>query len=321
MRVAAAGVCHSDVHLADGLLGAGRWPMVLGHEGAGVVEAVGEGVTRSRPATTSRSASCRLAGLPGLPRGAADAVRAGRAQRRRRDVDGRHLAAARARRERAPARADGGLLRRVRGGAGRRAPCRCRRRSRCGRPRCWAAASSPGSAPSTAPRVRVGDSVCVIGCGGVGLQVIAGARLAGAARSSPSIGTRTSSSWRCARRHARGRRGRRRRRRGGPRRSPAAASSTPSRSSATLRRSARRGTCCAPAAPRSWSGWPRRASRCRCRRSSSSREKTITGSYYGSTDVHAGASAELVAAGRRRPARPRRCRPGPDRARRRRGGA
>jgi Zn-dependent alcohol dehydrogenase len=29
-------------------------------------------------------------------------------------------------------------------------------------------------------RLRVGDSVCVIGCGGVGLQVIAGARLAGA---------------------------------------------------------------------------------------------------------------------------------------------
>ena len=44
VRVAAAGVCHSDVHLADGRLGAGRWPMVLGHEGAGVVEAVGEGV-------------------------------------------------------------------------------------------------------------------------------------------------------------------------------------------------------------------------------------------------------------------------------------
>ena len=29
-------------------------------------------------------------------------------------------------------------------------------------------------------RLRVGASVCVIGCGGVGLQVIAGARLAGA---------------------------------------------------------------------------------------------------------------------------------------------
>src|SRR5262249_13063905 len=45
VQVAAAGVCHSDVHLADGVLGDGRWPMVLGHEGAGVVAAVGEGVT------------------------------------------------------------------------------------------------------------------------------------------------------------------------------------------------------------------------------------------------------------------------------------
>ena len=49
MRVAAAGVCHSDVHLADGVLGPGRWPMVLGHEGAGVVEAVGERVTHVAP--------------------------------------------------------------------------------------------------------------------------------------------------------------------------------------------------------------------------------------------------------------------------------
>ena len=49
VRVAAAGVCHSDVHLADGLLGDGRWPMVLGHEGAGVVEAVGEGVAELAP--------------------------------------------------------------------------------------------------------------------------------------------------------------------------------------------------------------------------------------------------------------------------------
>src|ERR1700730_15611686 len=44
VRVAAAGVCHSDVHLADGSLGKGRWPMVLGHEGAGVVTAVGPDV-------------------------------------------------------------------------------------------------------------------------------------------------------------------------------------------------------------------------------------------------------------------------------------
>ena len=49
VRVVAAGVCHSDVHLADGALGAGRWPMVLGHEGAGVVEAVGEDVIDLAP--------------------------------------------------------------------------------------------------------------------------------------------------------------------------------------------------------------------------------------------------------------------------------
>ena len=49
MRVAAAGVCHSDVRLADGELGPDRWPMVLGHEGAGVVEAVGDGVAHVSP--------------------------------------------------------------------------------------------------------------------------------------------------------------------------------------------------------------------------------------------------------------------------------
>ena len=49
VRVAAAGVCHSDLHLAEGHLGEGRWPIVLGHEGAGVVEAVGESVRHIRP--------------------------------------------------------------------------------------------------------------------------------------------------------------------------------------------------------------------------------------------------------------------------------
>jgi Zn-dependent alcohol dehydrogenase len=49
VRVAAAGVCHSDVRLADGELGEGRWPMVMGHEGAGVVEAVGSAVTHVAP--------------------------------------------------------------------------------------------------------------------------------------------------------------------------------------------------------------------------------------------------------------------------------
>jgi S-(hydroxymethyl)glutathione dehydrogenase/alcohol dehydrogenase len=50
VRVAAAGVCRSDLHLADGLLGEGRWPTVLGQEGAGIVEAVGGRITHVAPA-------------------------------------------------------------------------------------------------------------------------------------------------------------------------------------------------------------------------------------------------------------------------------
>jgi S-(hydroxymethyl)glutathione dehydrogenase / alcohol dehydrogenase len=49
VRTVATGVCHSDLHVIDGL---GRYPtdrpFVLGHEGAGVVEAVGEDVTAVR---------------------------------------------------------------------------------------------------------------------------------------------------------------------------------------------------------------------------------------------------------------------------------
>ncbi|MGW1074590.1 Zn-dependent alcohol dehydrogenase [Streptomyces sp. NPDC002537] len=48
IRLAAAGVCHSDLSLSDGTL---RQPVpaVLGHEGAGTVTAVGEGVTQVAP--------------------------------------------------------------------------------------------------------------------------------------------------------------------------------------------------------------------------------------------------------------------------------
>jgi NDMA-dependent alcohol dehydrogenase len=48
VRLAASGVCHSDLHVAHGALGA-VLPCVLGHEGAGVVEAVGPGVSSLAP--------------------------------------------------------------------------------------------------------------------------------------------------------------------------------------------------------------------------------------------------------------------------------
>ena len=66
VRTAATGVCHSDLHVVDGL---SRYqmdlPFVLGHEGAGVVEAGGEDVTAVRKgdhvvACRSGRSSCGL---------------------------------------------------------------------------------------------------------------------------------------------------------------------------------------------------------------------------------------------------------------------
>jgi S-(hydroxymethyl)glutathione dehydrogenase/alcohol dehydrogenase len=44
VRFAAAGLCHSDDHAATGDMPLGKLPLIGGHEGAGVVEAVGPGV-------------------------------------------------------------------------------------------------------------------------------------------------------------------------------------------------------------------------------------------------------------------------------------
>ena len=48
MRWEAAGLCHSDEHLRTGDIPV-RYPIVGGHEGAGIVEEVGAGVTRLKP--------------------------------------------------------------------------------------------------------------------------------------------------------------------------------------------------------------------------------------------------------------------------------
>ena len=181
VRVAAAGVCHSDLHLADGHLGPGRAPTVLGHEGAGEVEAVGEGVTHVAPG--DRVAFCFVPSC-----GACPACAAGR----------RTLC------ERAAAGSWAGTLldgtSRLRFPDGR--PVRHFNFVSCFAERCVVPAASavpiPGSLPlwqasllgcgvvtavgavRNAARVAVGDSVCVVGCGGVGLQLVAAARLAGA---------------------------------------------------------------------------------------------------------------------------------------------
>jgi S-(hydroxymethyl)glutathione dehydrogenase / alcohol dehydrogenase len=49
VRMAASGICHSDHSVRAGKLGPQQFPTILGHEGSGVIEAVGEGVTKVAP--------------------------------------------------------------------------------------------------------------------------------------------------------------------------------------------------------------------------------------------------------------------------------
>ena len=181
VRVAAVGVCHSDVRHADGDLGPGRWPAVMGHEGAGVVESVGESVTHVAPGDhvalcfVPACRSCRycLAGKPNLCETVAEHGARGML------MDGTS-------RLRLP---DGTTLQH-----GLRTACFAERTvvAAGGAVRIpaelplWQAAllgcgvvTGMGAVRNVA-RVQPGQSVAVLGCGGVGLQVIAAARLAGA---------------------------------------------------------------------------------------------------------------------------------------------
>src|SRR5437763_517393 len=62
VRLAACGVCHTDLYTASGADPSGYAPTVLGHEGAGVVERVGDGVSSVAPGdhvVTLFSPQCR----------------------------------------------------------------------------------------------------------------------------------------------------------------------------------------------------------------------------------------------------------------------
>jgi S-(hydroxymethyl)glutathione dehydrogenase/alcohol dehydrogenase len=62
VRLSACGVCHTDLYTASGADPSGYSPTVLGHEGAGLVERVGEGVSSVRPGdhvVTLFSPQCR----------------------------------------------------------------------------------------------------------------------------------------------------------------------------------------------------------------------------------------------------------------------
>jgi S-(hydroxymethyl)glutathione dehydrogenase / alcohol dehydrogenase len=180
VRVIAAGVCRSDLHFAEGVLGAGRWPMVLGHEGAGVVESVGESVTRvapgdrvafsfvpacarCRPCRTGRPNLCEKAGRAALRGSLLD----GTSRLRLEGTELQHCLLTSCFAEQVVL-AEAGAIPLPEG-----IPLWQAALLGCG------VVTGVGAVRNTA-RVRVGESVCVVGCGGVGLHVIAGARLAGA---------------------------------------------------------------------------------------------------------------------------------------------
>jgi len=49
IRLVATGVCHTDAYTLSGADPEGIFPTILGHEGGGIVEEVGAGVTSVRP--------------------------------------------------------------------------------------------------------------------------------------------------------------------------------------------------------------------------------------------------------------------------------
>jgi Zn-dependent alcohol dehydrogenase len=181
VRVAAAGVCHSDLHLAEGHLGSERVPIVLGHEGAGVVETVGPDVTNSAPGDrvafcfVPACGACRqcVAGRRNLCERAGDAARRGTmpdGTTRLRTAEGDRLlhfnfVSCFAERCVVPASSAVALPYELPLWQGALIGC--------------AVVTAYGAVRDVA-RVSPGDAVCVIGSGGVGLHVVAAARLAGA---------------------------------------------------------------------------------------------------------------------------------------------
>jgi S-(hydroxymethyl)glutathione dehydrogenase/alcohol dehydrogenase len=180
VRLAACGVCHSDLSAITGTI-ALPLPLVLGHEGAGVVEEVGEGVSglaqgdhvvfsfiymcgRCRFCVAGRPVLCLEQGkalttpLEGTPRV--------------RDASGAPLgifSGCGAMAEYATVSAEN-LIK-----VDPKIPFDCAALVGCG------VTTGVGAVFNTA-KVEPGSSVAVFGCGGVGLSVVQGARIAGAER-------------------------------------------------------------------------------------------------------------------------------------------
>lgn len=173
VRVQTCGVCHTDLHYRDGGIN-DEYPFLLGHEAAGVVESVGDGVTNVRPgdfvvlnwrAVCGECRACRRGHLQYC-------FDTHNAEQKMTLEDGTELE---------PALGIGAFAEKTLVASGQ-----CTKVDPAASP---AAAgllgcgimAGIGAAVNTGGVGR-GDSVAVIGCGGVGNAAVAGARLAGAAR-------------------------------------------------------------------------------------------------------------------------------------------
>ncbi|MEU0384240.1 Zn-dependent alcohol dehydrogenase [Streptomyces chartreusis] len=173
VAISAAGLCHSDLSVVDGTIPF-PVPVVLGHEGAGVVEAVGSGVTHVAPgdhvalSTLANCGTCAECdrGRPTMCRQAIG--RPGRPFRHD-GVPVHQFAANSAFAERTVVKA----VQAVR--IPRDVPMASAALIGCG------VLTGVGAVLNRA-RVDRGDRVLVIGAGGIGLNVVQGARLAGALR-------------------------------------------------------------------------------------------------------------------------------------------
>jgi S-(hydroxymethyl)mycothiol dehydrogenase len=171
VQVQACGVCHTDLHYKLGGIG-NDYPYLLGHEAAGVVEAVGDGVTEVAPgdyvilnwrAVCGQCRAC-LRGRPWY------CFSTHNAKQKMTLEDGTVLS---------PALGIGAFIEKTLVAAGQctkvdpAVPPHVAGLLGCG------VMAGLGAALNTGGVTR-GDTVAVIGCGGVGDAAIAGARLAGA---------------------------------------------------------------------------------------------------------------------------------------------
>jgi len=182
VEIMATGICHTDAYTLDGLDSEGLFPSVLGHEGAGIVREVGAGVTSVKPGDhviplyTPECRQCKscLSGKTNL----CTAIRATQGKGLMPDGTTRfsyqgkpifhymgcstfsnftvlpEIAVARIRED---------------------APFKTSCYIGCG------VTTGVGAVVNTA-KVQVGDTVVVFGLGGIGLNVLQGARMAGASK-------------------------------------------------------------------------------------------------------------------------------------------